>query len=425
VQIPDKLLPLFETPQTHNVIDGGRGGSKSRTVAALIVWVMARAPLNVLCCREVQKSLAESSFAMIREEIYRQGQAHRFDINSSRSIIKSITGGRAAFTGLKQHTVDSLKSYEGFHWAWVEEAQSVSVKSLSVLIPTLRVDDSFRIQFGDRYYIFPLRMFIYTLNPYSWDDPINTVLPSERTDVLRLTINYYDNPWFPQSLEEERLEAKKTMNPEEYDRIWEGIPYEDTERAILTRETVRGAFNRKASTDGGIVVGADIARFGTDRTVLVKRQGLQVIAVKKLTNKDTQEVARILHDFADGGKIIVDDTGVGGGVTDKLKDLGDHVVPINFGRRAQNKKKYPDIISEMWFNLAGQIDDIGLIDDNETLIELTSRHYRYTPDERRKVESKDEYRKRTGRRSPDIADAIILCYYSKGEMSVSEIGIGL
>ncbi|MEA1910004.1 MAG: phage terminase large subunit, partial [Patescibacteria group bacterium] len=267
MQIADKLLPLLETPYTHNIIAGGRGGSKSRGVAALIVWIMARSPLNVICGRETQKSLADSSFAMIRDEIYRQGQGANFQIRESRNLITSNTGARAVFIGLKEHTVDSIKSYEGFHWSWLEEAHSISKKSLEVLIPTLRVDDYFRIQFGDKSYVFPLRMFIYTLNPFTWDDPINTVLPESRADVQKITINYYDNPWFPESLETERIEAKKVMPPEEYDRIWEGIPFEDTERAVITRDSVQSAMERNASQDGGIVVGADIARFGADRTI--------------------------------------------------------------------------------------------------------------------------------------------------------------
>ena len=426
MQIPDKLLPLLETPLIHNIIEGGRGGAKSRTIAAIIVWIMARSPLNIICGRETQKSLSDSSFAMIRDEIYRQNQGHKFQIKESRNLITANTGARAVFIGLKEHTVDSIKSYEGFHWAWLEEAHSISKKSLEVLIPTLRIDDHFKLSFGDKDYIFPLRMFIYTLNPFSWDDPINTVLPESRADVQKITINYYDNPWFPVALESERIEAKKVMTPEEYNRIWEGIPFEDTERAIITRAKIQKAMDRKVSLNGGIVIGADIARFGADRTVFVKRQGMQVLDIKMLSKKDTQEVARQLYDFADGGKIMVDDTGVGGGVTDKLKDMGAKVVPINFGRRAINKKKYPDIISEMWFNLADQMENIGLPSDRELLTELSSRHYKYTVDERRKVESKEEYKKRTGRRSPDIADAMILCYYNRGsQMSVGSLPISL
>ena len=423
MQIAEKLTPLINNPKTHNVIEGGRGGSKSRGVAALIIRVMSLAPLNIICGRETQKSLTDSSFAMMKQEIYRQNLGHKFDIIESRNLIKGKNGSRAIFIGLLQHTVDSIKSYEGFHWAWLEEAHGISKKSLDTIIPTLRTDDKFKIKLGDIDYTFPLRMFIYTLNPFSWDDPIRTVLPDSRTDTQRITINYSDNPWFPETLELERQEAKKVMLPDEYNRIWEGIPFEDTERAIITRAEVQKAIKRKASQDGGIVVGADIARFGTDRTVFVKRRGMQVIEIKIMAKKDTQEVARRLAEFAEGGRIVVDDTGVGGGVTDKLKDLRCSVIPINFGRRAMNKRKYPDIISEMWFNLADNLKDIGLPDDRILIEELSGRHYKYTQDERRKVESKEEYKKRTGRRSPDIADAMILCYYTKGSMTAPKISL--
>lgn len=423
MQVPKKYEPLFNNPKTHNVISGGRGGAKTRTVGSLVVEVMKQAPLNIICGREIQKSLKESSFAVMRNEIYRAGYGDYFTIRESDSTIESWSGGRAVFIGLQQHTSDSIKSYEGFHWAWIEEAQSVSKKSLEVLIPTLRTDGWFKITLGGVGFSFPLRMFLYTLNPLSWDDPINLVLPESRDDTQRITVNYYDNPWFPSSLEEERQEAKKTMSADEYLRIWEGIPYENAEAAILTRKAVLEAQERKASRDGGIVVGADIARFGSDRTVFVKREGMQIIDVKIMQGKDTQEVARALADFAGKGRIVIDDTGVGGGVTDKLRDLGKSVMPVNFGSSAQDKKRFPDVISEMWFNLAENINEIGMPKDNDLLNELTGRYFRYTSDERRKVESKEEYKKRSGKRSPDLADAMILCFYKPRTVGVPNTNI--
>ena len=422
MEIASKLLPLIDSPKTHNILTGGRGGSKSRAAASLITRVMRKAPLQVLCCREVQKSLTESSYAMLKGEVYRQNYGDHFNLGEARGVMTGNNGSRAVFTGLKEHTIDSIKSYEGFHWVWVEEAQSVSKKSFDVLIPTLRTDEWFEIDLGDGIpRKFPLRMFIYTLNPFTYNDDINIVLPESRDDVQRIEINYYDNPWFPQSLEDERREAEKVMDPDEYARIWEGVPYEDAERAIMKRAEIKGAMERQASKDGGIVVGADIARFGKDRTVFIKRQGMQVVDTMTLTKSDTQNTARKLHEFAEGGRIVIDDTGVGGGVTDKLRDLGcQDVNAINFGSRAKNKKKYPDIISEMWFNLARIINKAGLPEDRELLNELSGRNYSYTRDERRKVESKEEYKKRTGQRSPDKADALILCFYASREMSVPD-----
>jgi PBSX family phage terminase large subunit len=409
MQYPQKIDYFLKYPKTHNIFEGGRGGGKTRTISDFLISVMVECPVKIICAREVQKSLKESSFLVMKESIYRLGYGAKFKINESAGTIESASGGRAVFIGLLQHTVDSIKSYEGFHWVWIEEAQSVSKRSLETLIPTLRTDGWFYVGKLP----FPLRMFIYTMNPYTWEDPINLVLPETRDDVRRIKINYTDNPWFPHSLEEERIESKKTLNHDEYLRIWEGIPFDSAENAVMTRFQVSQAMERKVSLDGGIVVGADIARFGDDRTVFIKRQGMQVIDTKVLSKKDTQEVASQLADFAQGGKIVIDDTGVGGGVTDKLNALKCNVVPINFGGSPMNKLKYPDIISEMWFNLAGIIDQCGLPHDNDLLAELSGRHYKYTVDERRKVESKDEYKKRTGRRSPDFADAMILCFYNR------------
>lgn len=411
------------------MFEGGRGGAKTRTVAGLIVEVMNQAPINVICGREIQKSLKESSFLALKNEIYRLGYGDNFRLRETDGTIESHTGARAICIGLQTHTVDTIKSYEGFHWAWIEEAQSVSKSSLDILIPTLRTDGWFEISLGGCKYRFPLRMFIYTQNPYTWDDPINLVLPDSRDDVRRVKINYSDNPWFPAALEQERLEAKKIMAPEEYSRIWMGIPYDNAERSIISRGDILDAQDRRASMDGGIVVGADIARFGDDATVFVKRQGLQVIDSRVFYKLDTQDVASRLLGFAQGGTINIDDTGVGGGVTDRLRAMNANVNAINFGASPMDKKKYPDIISEMWFNLAGIIQTIGIKKDDELMSELASRQFKYTADERRKVESKDEYKKRTGRHSPDRADAMILCFYNPSsrfqrpsEVSAAQLG---
>jgi len=413
MNVPSKLKPLFLDPHVHNIIQGGRGGAKTRTIPQLIVDVMSECPLSIIAAREVQKSLKESSHRAITNEIYRQKKGHLFEV--TRDTIFSKAGGRITFIGLLNHTADSIKSYEDYHWVWIEEAQSVSKQSLDILIPTLRTDGWFK--HGE--FKFPLRMFIYTMNPFSWDDPIKLVLPESREDTQYITINWYDNPWFPESLNKERLEAKETMSKEEYDRIWEGIPYDSTESGIFTRDAVDDAMSRDVKEGEDIVVASDIARFGTDKTIFMKRRGFKVTEIKEYSKLDTQEIARRLNDFAEGGKILLDDTGVGGGVTDKLNDLKsggrnnfNSLVPINFGASAEDKEKYPDIISEMWFNLKDKIEEIGIPKNERLKTELISRNFEYLPDERRKVESKKNYKRRTGLSSPDYADTLIMLFYS-------------
>jgi hypothetical protein len=419
MKFPEKLLPLVNTPHTHNKIKGGRGGGKSFTVSDLIVAVMSQLPLQILCCRETQKSLKESSYSLLKKSVIRSGNYHIF--NFTDSGIESISGARSVFIGLKEHTVESIKSYEGFHWAWVEESHAVSHPSLEVLIPTLRTDGYFNIDLGDGIIrTFPLRMFLYTLNPFSWADPIDIVLPNTREDVQEITINYCDNPFFPESLEQERVQQKETFPAEEYNRIWEGIPYDEGERGVLGRKQVEAAMARKVPAEGEIVTAADIARFGKDSIVFMKRKGFQVIDTAEYKKLDTQTTARLLNDFAEGGSIILDDTGVGGGVTDKLMELSKTlefkcttIKPINFGSKAIDRVKYPDIISEMWFNLRDKIGVIGLPNNKRLKQELISRNFKYTPDEKRKVESKEEYKKRTGLSSPDWADCAIMLFYEE------------
>ena len=127
------------------------------------------------------------------------------------------------------------------------------------------------------------------------------------------------------------------------------------------------------------------------------------------------------------GKVIikVDDTGVGGGVTDNLKRLGASFVPVNFGGSPKNKVKYSSVADEMWFEFP--VNEIEIPDDPKLMEELAGRKYVYGKIGRRKVEPKEEFRKRFGR-SPDRADALLLCFYSgwrrESGSSVGEAAIG-
>ncbi len=419
MKYPLKLLPLINNPHTHNKLKGGRGAGKSTTVGKFIANVMSQVPINILCCRETQASLKESSYSLLKKAVIEEGLSKNFTFVDSE--IRASSGARAVFIGLKEHTVDSIKSYEDFHWVWVEESHGVSGVSLNTLIPTPRTDGYFKIDLGDGIMrVFPLRMFIYTLNPFSFSDPVDLVLPNSRNDVQEIVINYYDNPFFPRSLESERIEEKKIMVQEEYERIWEGIPYDNVERGVMGRKAVEAAMNRTVEKTGIITAAADIARFGNDKIVFMKRDGLQVIDWKMYSKLSTQETARRFNYFAEGAdRGIIDDTGVGGGVTDKLNDLRKagqlkfkSVVPVNFGAAPKDKKKYPDIISEMWFNMADLLPTIGLPNHETLKLELVSRNFEYTPDERRKVESKEKYKKRTGLSSPDFADCGIMLFSS-------------
>jgi len=109
-----------------------------------------------------------------------------------------------------------------------------------------------------------------------------------------------------------------------------------------------------------------------------------------------------------------------GGVTDEMMKRGYNVMPINFGAKASDPDKYTNLISEAWFYIQSHINEMQLDMDTDLIMELSSRQWKMDAKGRRAVESKDDYKKR-GFRSPDIADALILCYYSGNTLDIDDI----
>lgn len=204
------MAPVFEPllePSRYKGAWGGRGSGKSQFFAdRLIISALSQPGFRALCCREVQKSLKESAKRLIESKIEEYGLGKMFDVQVDG--IKTPGGGLIAFAGLQDHTSESIKSYEGFDVAWVEEAQTVSHRSLNLLRPTIRKP-------GSEIWL--------SWNPRFDTDAVDEMLRGEETPsgarVVRA--NWNDNPWFPAELEQERQDCIR-QQPEQYDHIWEG-----------------------------------------------------------------------------------------------------------------------------------------------------------------------------------------------------------
>jgi len=216
LKIPEKMLPWLN-PCRYKIAKGGRGGGKSRTCAAILVRKGARQKLRWLFAREVQKSIAESVYALLVDEISRQGLTAHYEIQ--KNVIKGKrTGTTFVFIGLAEHTKDSIKSYENYDGVWVEEAHSVSKASWEILTPTFRRDaDPENGIEGSEIWA--------TYNPETEEDAIDVMvrdaLAINDPDFLVIDINWYDNRWFPEVLDKERLRMLAS-DPDLYQHIWEG-----------------------------------------------------------------------------------------------------------------------------------------------------------------------------------------------------------
>ena len=193
-------------PARYKGVYGGRGSGKSHFFGELLIETcQAERGTLAVCIREAQRTLAQSSKRLIESKVAALGLRHRFKIYSDK--IATPGDGLIIFRGMQDHTAESIKSLEGFRIAWIDEAQTLSAHSLSLLRPTIRADRS---------------ELWASWNPRRKSDAIDDFLRTRKPDgAIVIGANWRDNPWFPKVLDEERrLDLK--LYPDRYGHIWEG-----------------------------------------------------------------------------------------------------------------------------------------------------------------------------------------------------------
>lgn len=401
---PDIYEPFFKGDWEIACLYGGRDSCKS-WMAALYCCLVAMNESNarVWAGREIQASIKESSHQTI-EEVIRYFELVGFDVleqgvyfprfNDVGEDLKSEIFFKGLRGGSKIEQETRVKSLENIRLAWFEEAQSASEESLKMIEPTIR---------GERSQI------IYTFNRLFEADPVfkrHCVNPGPRTLVLK--INYSDVIGFITEKSRKVADRLKKTDPDEWLHVYGGEPRQQGKDTIISMKAINEAINRKPDDEGGTVIGIDVARFGDDSTVFVKRKGHAVTAIRDFQKLSITQVYAEAKAFCNKtDRINVDDSGVGGGLTDMFERDGYNVSPINFGEKAFDPDKYNNRISELWFEFP--INEITLPDDDRLKNELSTRKYKYDTKDRRCVESKKDYKAR-GYRSPDFADAVLLAF---------------
>lgn len=386
-------LEVFRNPAPYKISYGGRGSGKSWSFASLLSQKLTAEKHNLLCCREIQKSLEDSSYKLLVETIER--------LNLKGWVIKKDTlenenGSRVIFRGLKDlRAGNAIKSLEGYDIAWLEEAQAISLESLQLLLPTIRMNGS---------------EIWACYNPNTEEDAIEML--KQREGAICVKCNWSDNPWFTERLAKER-EADYKFNPELARHIWEGEYLSQADNAVMSRLAVHEAMEREVDSEGDYQIAVDVARYGSDSSIISMRKGLKMIDLKEYKNISLVELCGHIEVMAGNNHdmtIKVDETGVGGGVVDILQGRGyRNVIGINFGSKPQDTDKFADLPSEMWCTFP--ISDVSLINDSGLFHELTDRRFSYDHKARRAVESKDSYKARNNGKSPDKADSVLMLYY--------------
>lgn len=218
IKTPAWAVPLFK-PARYKGVHSGRGAGKSQLFAEMIVEAHVMNPNHrTVCVREIQKSLNQSVKKLIEDKIEQLGVSDYFIVQDTK-ILNKYGSGMILFQGLQSHTADSIKSLEGIDVAWVEEAQSLSQRSLDMLRPTIRKPGS---------------EIWFSWNPYMETDPVDVLLRGSNPppDSIVIETCYTENPWLPDTLlEEANYDMKR--DPDKYAHVWLGKYATNSESRIF------------------------------------------------------------------------------------------------------------------------------------------------------------------------------------------------
>jgi len=231
IEVEIKIPPVYKSldaPHDYYVIKGGRGSAKSESVGRKLLLKGIERPRKIVCGREFQSSIKESVYDMLADFI----STYKLDkfYNVLKTEITAKNGTSFSFVGLR-HSINSIKSMYDVDIFWGEEAQTFSANTLNILLPTIRKD-------GSELY--------FTMNPVLEEDPAYQMLVvNPPPNTLLLTVNYDQNPYFPERLKN-LMERDKDQDYEKYLNIWEGQCRQTIEGAIFSRQL------EKAAEDGRI-----------------------------------------------------------------------------------------------------------------------------------------------------------------------------
>ncbi len=254
------FLPLCTEDARYLAAHGGRGSGKTLYFAGRVVEKCVANPgTHGVCIREIQKSLAQSAKRAIEEMARKYEVGGMFD--PRRDVVTTPGGGLLLFQGMQNHTADSIKSLEGYDFAWAEEAHTLSAHSLRILRPTLRKAGS---------------QLWFSWNPEKPSDPVDHFFrgndpeakdkwaPPPRSVIVEA--NWWHNPWFGETELTEEKDYDRRRDIDTYDHVWRGGYRQQSEARVFKNWRVEWFEPPDASVR--LLAGADWG-FSQDPTTLV------------------------------------------------------------------------------------------------------------------------------------------------------------
>ena len=397
-------------------VKSGNGLGKGFSAAVAVLWFLhCHDPAIVLSTAPTFRQVRHILWRQIRR-LYRTA---RDELGGKMLDTRwELTDDRYAM-GLSAESADD---FQGFHspnmFIVVDEAEGVSDEIYEAIEAVMTAAEPRLLLIG---------------NPTTVSGAFHRAFHQERHLYHTITISALDSPNVQENKVvvpgltsakwvEERKETWGEENPIYRARVLGEFP-DQAEDTLIRLSDIEAAVSREdlVSDEAGsngpsskVVLSVDVARFGSDRSVILRRRGNTVEEIKTFRQMDTMQltgwVTTAIRD-SNPDRICVDEIGVGAGVVDRLKEEGHRVRGINVARRARQNDLFANVRAEGYWHIrelfsAGQI---AIPADNQLMGELAALRYSYDSQGRVLIESKDSMRQR-GLPSPDKADALMLAF---------------
>ena len=427
----ETLTALAGKPKVS--VRSGQGVGKTALEAWAVIWFLCCRPSpKIICTAPTRQQLHDVLWAEIAKWL--EGTLVKNFLKWTKTKVYMIGNEERWFATAR--TATKPENMQGFHEDYmlfvVDEASGVADNIMEAILGTLSGQENKLLMCGNPTRTSGVfydshhrdRMDYHTLKVSSYDsnrtnkDNIASLLRKygEDSDVSRVRV-FGDFPKAEPDAFISLFEVEKAIRREVY--VDEDGDISIPESAVLS-------------------IGVDVSRFGSDETVIYSRIGKKVLGFESFRGQDlmrtTGEALRISREHMRTYSklhctINVDDTGLGGGVTDRLNEVvyeeGYNITinACNNGDSADNDA-YDNWGTQSWATIKELLEDIELPDDDELVAQLTSRKYHLTSKGKLKLERKKDMKKR-GLPSPDRADGLVLAFANTElEEEYSGIAIG-
>lgn len=425
-------------PVIGRVLYGGRMSSKSHDAAGLAIARANFTEQRFLCTRMYQNRIADSVYTLLKDKISAFNLQHRFKVYSD-AIEHKTNGSLFRFYGVARN-IDEIKSFERAHIWWNEESHNITEAMFTTIRPTIMRNAGAEMWF--------------TLNPqYISDYSYKRLIQAPPKGFLVEQINYDRNPFLtPSALKDIADEFEEDY--ELANHIYNGVPLDDNEAAIIKRSWVLAAIDAHAKLpqynwDGPGITGYDVADDGDDANATTCMRGRICTALdewKAGEDELDKSAQRAATNAKRSGSLFIgyDSIGVGASSGIHLNNTGWHIArTFKFnagsgvidpdrkynGTKMTNKEMFSNVKAQSWWHVADMfrntynavtkgkvydVNDMISIDPsigkkmiNQLVEELSTPRKDVDNNGRVKVESKKDLKKREVE-SPNVADSFII-----------------